>query len=120
MSQDADRPFDPRRARRQLLWLSVALFTCVAAMMTVLIQLFGFEAVQEGWAAIQPAVRAIKWAGMIVLIWQWDPFIRWVAQRQCMSAAYRAYLLQLRWRVAGALVILEILIGQHLLGRWLH
>ena len=65
-------------------------------------------------------MRAIKWAGMIVLIWQWDSVIRWVARRQRMSAAYRAYLLQLRWRVAGALVILEILIGQNLLGRLLH
>ena len=117
---EVDHPFEPRRARRQLLWLSAALFTAVAAVILILIQLYGLTAVREGWAAIQPAVRAVKWTGLIVLIWQWDPFIRWVARRQRMSASYRDYLLGLRWRVAGALVILEILFGQNLLSHLLN
>ena len=119
-SENTDRPFEPRRARRQLLWLSIVLFTAVAAVILVLIQLYGLTAVREGWATIQPAVRAIKWAGLIILIWQWDPFIYWVARRQRMNADYRDYLLGLRWRVAGALVILEILFGQNLLSRLLN
>ena len=120
MSQESDRLFDPRRARRQLLWLSVALFVGVAVLMLVLIERYGFESVRRGWDQIQPAVRAVKWAGLIVLIWQWDTFIRWVARRQRMSTAYRDYLLRLRWRVAGVLVILEILFGQNLLAHLLN
>ena len=119
-NDETDRPFEPRRAQRQLLRFSVVLFTAVAAMIWVLIQLYGLTAVREGWAAIQPAVRAVKWAGLIILIWQWDPFVRWVARRQRMHAGYRDYLLGLRWRVAAALVILEILFGQNLLSRLLN
>ena len=119
-SEDTDRPFEPRRARRQLLWLGVALFVGVAAVMWILIQIYGLAAVREGWAAIEPAVRAVKWAGLIVLIGQWDPFIRWVARRQRMHAGDRDVLLGMRWRVAGALVILEILFGQNLLAHLLN
>ena len=114
---DQDRSFDPRRARRQLLLLSVALFLGVGALVGVLIRLYGYESVRDGWDALRPAVTAIKWGGMTVLVVRWDGFIRWVARRQRMSDAYRDYLLSMRWRVAIGLVILEALIGQNLLAR---
>ena len=107
--------FDLRRARRRILLLSIVLFAMVTLVMLTLIQLYGFESVHEGWDVIAPAVIAIKWGGMAVLIWQWDSFVRWIAQRQRMGDDYRDYLLGMRWRVAIALVILEVLFGQNLL-----
>ena len=115
-----ERPFDPRRARRRLLLLSVALFAVVAVVMLTLIQLYGYEAVRDGWGDMAPVVIAIKWGGMAVLIWQWDDIIAWVAERQRMSTSYRDYLLGMRWRVAIALVILEVLFGQNLLAHLLN
>jgi hypothetical protein len=56
---------------------------------------------------------------MAVLIWQWDDIIAWVAKRQRMSKGYRDYLLGMRWRVAIALVIIEVLFGQNLLAHLL-
>ena len=112
--------FDPRRARRRLLRLSVAAFAAVALVMLALIQIYGYAAVRDGWDAMAPVVIAIKWGGMAVLIWQWDDIIAWVAKRQRMSNAYRDYLLGMRWRVAIALVILEVLFGQNLLAHLLN
>jgi len=114
------RPFDPRRARRQMLWLSVALFVAVGLVVAVLIHIHGFEAVRRGWDRVSPRIQIIKWAGLIVIIWQWDEIIRQIAVRARMSPDYRDYLLGLRWRVATALLILEILSGQNLLSRLLN
>ena len=112
--------FDPRRARRRLLLLSVTAFAAVALVMLALIQIYGYEAVRDGWDDMAPVVIAIKWGGMAVLIWQWDDIIAWVAKRQRMSNGYRDYLLGIRWRVAIALVVLEVLFGQNLLAHLLN
>ena len=112
--------FDPRRARRRLLLLSIFLFAAVALVVLTLIGLYGYESVREGWDKISPTVIAIKWGGMAVLIWQWDDIIAWVAKSQRMSDGYRDYLLGMRWRVAIALVILEVLFGQNLLAHLLN
>lgn len=120
MSAEPEGAFDARRARRQMLRLGVILFGGVAALILALIEVYGYAAVRDGWDRIAPAVTAIKWGGMVVLIWQWKPFIGWVALRQRLSDAYRDYLLAMRWRVAGALVVLEILFGQNLLAHLLN
>ena len=120
MSSQPDDAFDARRARRRLLRLGVILFGVVAALVLVLIKIYGYAVVRDGWDRIAPAVNAIKWGGMVVLIWQWKPFVAWIAQRQRLNAAYRDYLLAMRWRVAVALVVLEILFGQNLLAHLLN
>ena len=120
MSSRPEGAFDARRARRRLLRWGAVLFGLVAAAILVLIEIYGYAAVRDGWDRIAPAVTAVKWGGMIALIWQWRPFIHWVAQRQRLSTAYRNYLLAMRWRVASALVVLEILFGQNLLAHLLN
>ena len=120
MNSQPESAFDARRARRRMLRLGVILSGVVAAVVLVLIEIYGYTAVRDSWDRITPAVTAIKWGGMVVLIWQWKRFIHWVAQRQHLSDAYRDYLLAMRWRVAGALVVLEILFGQNLLAHLLN
>lgn len=120
MSSQPESAFNARRARRQMLRWGLFLFGVVAALVLVLIEVYGYAAVRDGWDLIAPAVTAIKWGGMVVLIWQWKPFIRWVAQHRHLSDAYRDYLLAMRWRVAAALVVLEILFGQNLLAHLLN
>ncbi len=115
MSSEPQDAFDARCARRRILRLSAILFTVIAVLVLVLIEVYGYSAVRDGWDRIAPVVTAVKWGGMVVLIWQWKPFINWVAQRQRLIAGYRDYLLTLRWRIAVALVVLEILFGQNLL-----
>jgi len=100
--------------------LGSILFGVVAALVLLLIEIYGYAAVRDGWNRIAPAVAAVKWGGMVVLIWQWKPFIHWVAHHRRLSTSYRDYLLAMRWRVAGALVVLEILFGQNLLAHLLN
>lgn len=120
MSSQPEDAFDARRARRRMLRLGLILFGVVAALVLLLIEIYGYAAVRDGWDRVAPSVTAVKWGGMVVLIWQWKGFIGWVAQRQRLSDAYRDYLLAMRWRVAGALVVLEILFGQNLLAHLLN
>ena len=120
MSSPPEGSFDARRARRRMLRLGVILFGVVAALVLLLIEIYGYVAVHDGWDRIAPAVTAIKWGGMVVLIWQWKPLIHWITQRQGLSAGYRDHLIAMRWRVAGALVVLEILFGQNLLAHLLN
>jgi hypothetical protein len=120
VSSQPEGAFDARRARRQILRFGVIFFGGVAALVLVLIEIYGYATVRDGWDHIAPAVTAIKWGGMVVLIWQWKPFIAWVAQRQRLSDPYRDYLVAMRWRVAVALLVLEILFGQNLLAHLLN
>ena len=124
MSETSNRTFDPAldpgRARRRIAGLTLALFVGVALVILGLVQLYGLDAVRDGWDRVAPAVIAVKWAGMLVLIWQWRQVIRWAARRLHISQAERDYLLRLRWRAAGALLILEVLFGQNLLARLLN
>ena len=120
MSSRPEGAFDARRAQRRMLRLGVILFAVVAAVILALIEVYGYVAVRDGWDRIAPAVTAIKWGGMIVLIWHWKSFIGWVAQRQQLSESYRDDLVAMRWRVAVALLVLEILFGQNLLAHLLN
>lgn len=120
MTTERPRAFDPRRARRWLMLLSIGLFALLALLVLILIQLYGYKAVRDGWDALSPAIVAIKWGGMLVLIWRWDSFIAWIAERQRMSDGYRDYLVGMHWRVGIALVILEVLFGQNLLAHLLN
>lgn len=120
MSDTPDHAFDPRRTRRRIAGLSLVLFLGVAVVVLGLVQLYGLDAVREGWDRVAPAVVAVKWGGMLVLIWQWRQVAQWLARRLNMSQAERDYLVGLRWRAAGALVILEVLFGQNLLARLLN
>ena len=120
MSSQPEGAFDARRARRQMLRLGVIVFGVIAALVLVLIEVYGYTAVRNGWDRIAPVVTAIKWGGMVVLIWQWKGLIHWVAQHQRLNDAYRDYLVAMRWRVAFALVVLEILFGQNLLAHLLN
>jgi hypothetical protein len=119
-----DPALGPGRARRRNahpgLVVFLVLFLGVALLVLGLAQLYGLAAVRAGWDRVAPAVIAVKWAGMLVLIWQWRRVIDWGARRLHMSQAERDHLLGLRWRAAGALLILEVLFGQNLLARLLN
>ena len=62
MSSRPEGAFDARRARRRLLRLGAVLFGLVAAAILVLIEIYGYAAVRDGWDRIAPAVTAVKWA----------------------------------------------------------
>jgi hypothetical protein len=109
--------FNPRRARWLTIALTVILFAATAALVLGAIYLFGIDAVRHGWDRASPFITAVKWGGMFVLIWRWEDVIGWAANRWHVDDAWRTWALRLRWRFAGALVLLELLFGQNLLAR---
>lgn len=108
--------FDPARARRKLLLYTVALFLAVTLLVLAAIRLFGYETVFRTWNEARPWVTLVKWLGLGAIIYYWNEFIRWAAERWNMDDGYREYLLHLRWRVAAMLLVLELLFGQNLIG----
>ncbi len=107
--------YNPRRARWVALFLTILVFGVATALVLAAIEFFGYEAVRQGWDQAQPIVIAVKWGGMAILVWRWNDVIHWAAKRWGIDDAWRTWALGLRWRFAGALVILEILFGQNLL-----
>lgn len=118
MSEKSGKPqgraSSPIRRKRLLRYVAL-LFVTITILVLAAINLFGFNTVRHGWNQVQPAVIAVKWGGMFVLIWRWRDVIHWATNRWSIDDAGRAWALGLRWRFAGTLVILEILFGQNLL-----
>ncbi len=107
--------FTPRRARRMALLAVILVFGGVTALVLAAIEIFGFTTVRSAWDQAQPFVIAVKWGGMAILIWRWNDIIRTAANRWDIGDAWRAWAMELRWRFAIGLVLLEIIFGQNLL-----
>ena len=112
---DDNAGFNPRRARRMALLAVVLVFGGVTALVLAAIEIFGFTTVRSAWDQAQPFVIAVKWGGMAILIWRWNDIIRTAANRWDIDAAWRTWAMELRWRFAIGLVLLEIIFGQNLL-----
>jgi|GEM_PF-3556128 len=112
---DKREQFDSGRTRRKLLLYTLLLFAGVTAIVVLAIQTFGYVRVRAAWDHASPWVTAIKWGDMFILIWRWKDFVAWVANRWDCDTAWQHWVLRLRWRFAGALVLLELLFGQNLL-----
>ncbi len=109
----------PKR-RRGLLLLIVftsGLFACVAGVVLLLINAYGIERVTAEWAQIRPYVVAAKWSAMLLAVIRWPSLARWLGQRFGMAPEEVRRLEGMRWRLAAALIVLELFLGQNLIGR---
>jgi len=110
-------PFDPARARRRLLGLALLLFAAAALLTASAIELFGYQAVRALLDSARPWATAVKWIGLTAVIVRWREFIDWAAARWSIDDDYKNYLISMRWKVAAALLALELLLAQNLVGR---
>lgn len=105
--------------RRIYLW-ALVLFTSLAALVgggvLLMINAYGQQRVQEAWLVARPAITAGKWAAMILLIVRWPQVAGWLACRFGLGHDQARELTDKRWRLAAALVTLELVLGQGLLG----
>ena len=111
--------FDPDRAWKKLLFISVFLFAGVSAFVLSAIGLFGYQTVRSTWDELRAYVIPIKWACMLALVYHWPAAVGWAAARWNFDEDFRDFLLAARWRVAVGLAIVEALFGQNLIGRLL-
>ena len=108
--------------RRWFLILSLAAAIGVIAVGVLLWQIVGLSSlstVSERVALAKPFASAIRFALIGVLVWAWPrlPALRAEANAHDDRAARW---ISLRWRVAGWLLVIELVLGQNLIGRFLH
>jgi hypothetical protein len=108
--------------RRWFLTLSLVAFGGVIAVGLLLWQAVGLSSlttVSERVAAAKPFASAIRFAliGVLALAWPRLPVL-W-AGADGNDARIHARWMALRWRVVGWLLVIELVLGQNLIGRFL-
>lgn len=108
--------------RRWFLTLSLVAVGGVIAVGLVLwqaVELNSLSTVSERVAAAKPFASAIRFAliGLLALAWPWLPALCAGADRN--EARTHARWMALRWRVVGWLIVIELVLGQNLIGRFL-
>jgi len=93
--------------------IAVGLALCQA------VELKSLSTVSERVAAAKPFASAIRFAliSLLALAWPWLPAL-WARTKGNDDRAHARWM-ALRWRVVGWLIIIELVLGQNLIGRFL-
>jgi hypothetical protein len=78
------------------------------------------QAVANSIDSVRPwfaAWRAVLFATLIVL---WPRLSNWLAVRYCWNDGQRRYVAAQRWRVAAWLIVIELVLVQNLVGRFVN
>ena len=99
--------------------LALALVLSVGALLWQAVELTSLAAVSERIEGVKPVAGAVRLflIGLLALFWQ--RFVDFVALARIFSHRTRTHWLALRWRVTGWLLVIELVLGQDLLGRFL-
>lgn len=108
--------------RRWFLTLSLVAVGGVIAVGLVLwqaVELNSLSTVSERVAAAKPFASAIRFAliGLLALAWSWLPAL-WAGADSNDDRTHARWM-ALRWRVVGWLIVIELVLGQNLIGRFL-
>ena len=108
--------------RRWFLTLSLVAVGGVIAVGLVLsqaVELNSLSTVSERVAAAKPFASAIRFAliGLLALAWPWLPAL-WAGADDNDDRTHARWM-ALRWRVVGWLIVIELVLGQNLIGRFL-
>lgn len=106
--------------RRWFLTLSLVAAAAVIVVGVVLwqaVELSSLTAVSEGVDRWRPLLGGLRLAliGALAAAWLWLPLLTSRADHETTRARWMA----LRWRVVGWLLVIELVIGQNLLGRFI-
>jgi hypothetical protein len=99
--------------------LALALVLTVGAVLWQVVELTSLTAVAERIEGVKPFAGVIRLLliGLLALFWQ--RLVDLVAHARDVSDGTRTHWLALRWRVTGWLLVIELVLGQDLLGRFL-
>ncbi len=108
--------------RRWFLGLSVlalVLVLAVGALLWQAVELTSLAAVSRTIDAFKPIVGVVRLLliGLLALFWPW--LVAFTARTRNADDRTKAHWLALRWRVIGWLLVIELVLGQDLLGRFL-
>jgi hypothetical protein len=99
--------------------LALALILTVGAVLWQAVQLTSLAAVAERVEGIKPVAGAVRLLLIGLLALFWPRLVHFVAHVGNSNDRTRTHWLALRWRVIGWLLVIELVLGQDLLGRFL-
>ena len=70
--------------------------------------------------ALRPVFSVLRFTVIALLVIFWPVLANGFARWRRLGGAARAQLLAVRWRVSGWLVLLELILGQNLIARFVH
>jgi hypothetical protein len=99
--------------------LALALVLAAGAVLWQAVELTSLVAVSARIEGIKPVAGAVRLLLIGLLALSWPRLVDLVAHARNANDCTRAHWLALRWRVTGWLLVIELVLGHNLLGRFL-
>jgi hypothetical protein len=99
--------------------LALALVLAVGAVLWQAVELMSLAAVSERIEGLKPVAGAVRLFLIGLLASLWTGLVEFAARNRNVDDRTRTHWLALRWRVTGWLLVIELVLGQDLLGRFL-
>ena len=99
--------------------LALALVLAVGALLWQTVELMSLAGVSERIEGLKPVAGAVRLFLIGLLAAFWTRLAEFAAQNRNVDDRTRTHWLALRWRVTGWLLVIELVLGQDLLGRFL-
>ena len=99
--------------------LALVLVLAVGALLWQAVELMSLAAVSERIEGLKPVAGAVRLLLIGLLALSWPRLVDLVPQIRNANNRTRTHWLALRWRVTGWLLVIELVLGQDLLGRFL-
>ncbi len=99
--------------------LALALVLAVGALLWQAVELTSLAAVSRTIDDFKPLAGAVRLILIGLLALFWPRLVAFAARTRNADDRTKAYWLALRWRVTGWLLVIELVLGQDLLGRFL-
>ena len=113
--------------RRWFVTLSLVAALAVIAIGALLwqaVELSSLTAVSSRVEQVKPLMSALRLATIGLLAVAWPQLAPWISSLRARASAddeaTRARWMVLRWRIVGWLLVIELIIGQNLCGRFFH
>ena len=112
-------PLRRRRWTLALTLLAFALALAIGGLLWQSVETSSVLVIQESVKALKPVFTAMRLSVIAVIALTWSPLVSAVCGWQECDEPRRAALLALRWRIILWLIVIELVLGQNLLGHFL-
>jgi hypothetical protein len=106
-----------RRWFLRLTILSVALSLIVGVVLMHALQISAMAAVQSSINSYKPLLTGLRLVVIGLIAYAWPKLIQYGHQSGRISERHRTWLSSLRWRTVGWMLIIELVLGQNLVGQ---
>jgi len=108
-----------RRWFLRLTMLTIVLALTISTFLMHAIQISSVVAVQSSIESYKPFVMGLRLVIIGLIAYAWPKVIQYAHQSRRISKERRTQLLAQRWRMVGWLLIIELVLGQNLVGHLL-